>query len=302
MTLHGNVPILATAFTDDDAVDLKSMERLLGFLLEQGIDGIGLFGNASEGYALTAREKEAIFSMVKSAAPKLPIVVGASGASIVPALENIRSMEKMGADVAMVNPPNVVKPDAGQCYDFYAALARGSGIEIMIQDAPMMSGVMMPVETLVRLCRDFDSIRYIKAEAPPTTLKITKLTAEIGDAGLIFGGLNGAFLFEELERGICGTMPACEFPDVVNAILRAYAGGEKTKARDLFYKYLPFIRYGTQPGIGVAVHKEVLHKSGAFATRAVRMPARPLDETTRNELYRLLETLPLAIMSAFRPA
>ena len=300
--LHGNVPILATAFTDDDNVDLKSMERFLGFLLEQGIDGIGLFGNASEGYALTGREKEEIFALVRSLAPTLPVVAGAGGASIVPALESLRQMEKLGADIAMVNPPSVVKPDPGQCYDFYAALAKGCGMEIMIQDAPMMSGVAMPVDILVRLCRDFPTIRYIKAEAPPTTLKITKLKTELGDAGAVFGGLNGAFLFEELERGIVGTMPACEFPDVVNAILRAHAAGDIAGARDAFYRYLPFIRYGTQPGIGVSVHKEVLHTSGAFATRAVRMPAKVLDETTRNELDHLLKTLPLAIMTAFRTA
>lgn len=295
--LKGNVPILATAFTDDDQVDLKSMERLLRFLVAQKIDGIALFGNASEGYALTGAEKESIFALTRDVVGSLPIVTGAGGASIVPALENIRLMQKMGADVVMVNPPNVVKPDAQQCYDFFAALAKGCDIDIMIQDAPMMSGVAMPVDILVRLCRDFETIRYIKAEAPPTILKVTQLHEKLEGAGLLFGGLNGGFLYEELERGIVGTMPACEFPDVVNAVLRSYFAGEKKQAKAVFHKYLPFIRYGTQPGIGLSVHKEILFQSGMFATRAVRSPNKMLDEVTRRELMEMLDDLPLAIMS-----
>ncbi|MWL75299.1 dihydrodipicolinate synthase family protein, partial [Escherichia coli] len=38
--LKGNVPILATAFDAQGNVDFTSMERLVKFLLQQGIDGL----------------------------------------------------------------------------------------------------------------------------------------------------------------------------------------------------------------------------------------------------------------------
>jgi len=61
--LKGNVPILATAFTEQGELDLASVERLVHFLLQQGVDGLALFGNASEGYALTQDEKQIVSAL-----------------------------------------------------------------------------------------------------------------------------------------------------------------------------------------------------------------------------------------------
>ena len=293
--LKGNVPILATAFDEQGAVDLSAIGKLVRFLLEQGIDGLALFGNASEGYALTGEEKEQIFQSVKAQTGDLPLVVATGGASSAVAIADIKRVQRWGADVAMINPPSVVKPGPEEIYRFYRDICGQCDIEIMIQDAPQMTGVNFPVPTLVRLCEDFPQIRYIKVEQPPTTLKISQLNAALGDKVGLFGGLNAGFLYEELARGIVGTMPACEFPDVINAVLQAWEQ-DKEAARSVFYRYLPFLRYGVQPGLGVAIHKDILHRSGLFATAIVRDPAKGLDDLTRQELKEITDRLPLAIL------
>ena len=50
---EGVYPILNTPFHDDGTLDLDSQLRLVDYLLEAGAHGLGLFGNASEGYALS---------------------------------------------------------------------------------------------------------------------------------------------------------------------------------------------------------------------------------------------------------
>lgn len=297
--LKGNVPILATAFDEHGAVDFGSIEKLVKFLLAQGIDGLALFGNASEGYALTTGEKEALFACVKRLTGALPLIAAAGGASAVVAIEDIQRVQRWGAQVAMVNPPSVVKPGPQEIYNFWRDICSACDIDIMVQDAPLMTGVNIPVPTLVKLCEDFPSIKYIKVEQPPTTLKITALKQALGDRVGLFGGLNGGFLYEELRRGIVGTMPACEFPEVINAILHAWQH-DKQEAQAIFYRYLPFLRYGVQPGLGVAIHKTVLHQAGIFATDVVREPAKGLDEATRDELRDLIRALPLAVLEASR--
>ncbi|MCU5771775.1 dihydrodipicolinate synthase family protein [Erwiniaceae bacterium BAC15a-03b] len=293
--LKGNVPILATAFNQQGEVDIPSIRKLVTFLLQQGIDGLALFGNASEGYALTGAEKQAIFSAVKEMTANLPLVVAAGGASSQVAIEEIKLAERMGAQVAMVNPPAVVKPGPEEIFRFYRDICAHCDIEIMIQDAPMMTGVTIPVATLVSLCKTFPQIRYIKVEQPPTTLKISQLKQALADDIGLFGGLNAGFLYEELARGITGTMPACEFPDVINRILAAWQHDQQ-QAREIFYRYLPFLRYGVQPGIGVAIHKTIIHQAGLFATDRVRDPAKRIDDLTREELRQLTDCLPLAIL------
>lgn len=295
--LKGNVPILATAFDAQGNVDFTSMERLVKFLLQQGIDGLALFGNASEGYALTQDEKEALFACVKNLTGDLPLVAAAGGAAAAVAIEEITRVQRWGAQVAMVNPPAVVKPGPEEIVHFYRDICEACDIDIMIQDAPLMTGVNIPVPTLVTLCQSFAAIKYIKVEQPPTTLKITALKQALGDSVGLFGGLNAGFLYEELRRGVIGTMPACEFPEVINMILQAWQYDPR-EAQSLFYRYLPFLRYGVQPGIGVAIHKTVLYRAGIFATDVVREPAKGLDAVTRDELQDLTDALPLAVFGA----
>lgn len=295
--LKGNVPILATAFDAEGEVDFASIERLVKFLLQQGIDGLALFGNASEGYALTLGEKEALFACVKNLTGDLPLVAAAGGAASAVAIEEIARIQHWGAQVAMVNPPSVVKPGPEEIVNFYRDICAACDIDIMIQDAPLMTGVNIPVATLVTLCQSFPAIKYIKVEQPPTTLKITALKQALGDSVGLFGGLNAGFLYEELGRGVIGTMPACEFPDVINMILQAWQHNPR-EAQSLFYRYLPFLRYGVQPGIGVAIHKTVLHRAGIFTTDVVREPAKRLDAVTRDELQDLTDALPLAVFGS----
>lgn len=55
--IQGLVPVLATPFTPDRALDIDGLRRLVEFELTSGVDGVALFGMASEGFALTAAER-----------------------------------------------------------------------------------------------------------------------------------------------------------------------------------------------------------------------------------------------------
>ena len=57
--LRGVYPILNTTFNEDGSLDLSSQASLVEHLLESGAHGLGMFGNASEGYALTTTERVA---------------------------------------------------------------------------------------------------------------------------------------------------------------------------------------------------------------------------------------------------
>jgi hypothetical protein len=63
-SLSGIFPIVVTPFHEDGSVDFESQDRLVEHLLEQGAHGLGLFGNASEGYTLAAEERATIMKRV----------------------------------------------------------------------------------------------------------------------------------------------------------------------------------------------------------------------------------------------
>ena len=286
--LQGIIPILATPFYEDGSVDYESQLRLADDLLAQGAHGLGVFGNAGEGYTLLADEKRRVLeSLVKHMNGRAPLVVGIGATGTLAAAAEAAEAAELGADALMVLPPYYLKPDGEGLVSFYAEVGRRSKLPIMVQDAPLLSGVAMPPALLARLARDIDEVIYAKVEAPPTAPKITQTVAAAGDALTVFGGLNGQFLIEEIRRGARGAMPASDMTDLYVQIWDALEAGDDDTAWRIFTRALPLIRYELQPGLGVSAAKHNLVARGVIRTATVREPTRSLDEAGLRELARL---------------
>lgn len=296
--VHGLVPILATPFGPDGALDLKSLDRLTRFQLESGVDGVATFGMASEGFALTAAERaEVLATIVDSVDGAVPVVAGVNGTSTAVAIEQALAAQDGGAHALMVLPPFLVKPNAAQLVDFYGEVAAAVSCEVMVQDAPGATGVAMP-PALIATLAGLDGVTSVKVEAPPTAPKVGQVveavaTAAVDEGFVVLGGQNAQFVLEEHQRGAVGTMPACEFPDLLRPVLDAWADGRRPQARAEFARITPLVLFGLQPGIAWAVHKEVLVRRGLIADAAVRSPAAALDDATRASLHTLLDELEL---------
>lgn len=284
-TVHGLVPILATPFLPDGSLDRPSLRRLVEFQLASGVDGVAVFGMASEGFALTAAERRTILADVtETVGGQVPVVAGVNGTSTVTALEQAR--EAIGADALMVLPPFMVKPGPDQLLDFYGALG-AVGCEVMVQDAPGITGVAMSPALIVELGK-VPGVTSVKIESPPTAPKVGAVS---GRDLAVLGGMNAQFVLEEYARGAVGTMPACEFPDLLAPILADWNAGRQGQARQAFARLLPLIVHGLQPGIAWAVHKHVLVRRGIIDHAIVRSPAKPLDAAGTALVDEILEVL-----------
>lgn len=279
--LQGVCPILPTPFLEDNTIDVQGLRNEVNFLLKAGVTGIALFGNASEAFALTKAEKQLIAdTVVDENKGRVPLIFGSGSTGTELAIENSQWACANGADILMIMPPYMIKPDAQRIYEYYAAIAKAVDKPIMIQDAPNACGVAVPVDIMLRLAEEFDNVQYVKAEAPPTFQKAKKIVDAAKGKLTVFGGLNGTFFYEELCVGVVGTMPAGEFPDVLVKVYNLFAAGKRQEAKEVFYRYLPFIRLGSIPGgMAMAVHKEVLKRGGIIQTTKVRNPFIPADET-----------------------
>ncbi len=286
--LRGIIPILNTTFNEDGSLDLESQRSLTRHLLGQGVHGVALFGNASEGYALTQADRDCILKAVlEEVSGKVPVIVSTGHTGTIPAVEMSRSAADAGADALMILPPYLLKPDAQGVYDYFAEISKAVDIPIMVQDAPLMTQVNMPSTLLARMGRDLESIAYAKVEAPPTTLKITDVLSLAQGSLIAFGGLNGNFLLEELDRGAAGTMPGSDLCAGFVRIWDWYQEGKRDEARAEFRRLLPTIRYELQPGLGVSAMKTNLVAEGIIASNTVRAPTRKLDEIGLREMAQL---------------
>jgi 2-keto-3-deoxy-L-arabinonate dehydratase len=298
-TLHGLMPILATPFDEVGALDRTSLRRLVEFELASGVDGVAVFGMASEGFALTAAERRVILTdVVELVAGRVPVIAGVNGTSTATAIEQALAAEEGGADALMVLPPFMVKPPPASLVAFYAEVAASTSLSIMVQDAPGVTGVVMAPTLIAELSR-IDGIDSVKIEAPPTAPKVGAVVEAVTAPGFaVLGGQNAQFCLEEYARGAVGTMPACEFADLLAPVLTQFIAGRVEEARAGFRRMLPLVLIGLQGGIAWAVHKEVLVARGIIDHATVRYPAARLDEGSRAAVDLVIAELGLSALPA----
>ena len=287
--MHGIFPILNTTFHDDGSLDFASQGRLVDYLLESGAHGLGLFGNASEGYALADSERQDLLAAIaKQVNGRVPLVVstGATGTDL--AVRASQTAQDQGASALMILPPYFLKPGADGLMFYYEAISKAVTIPIMVQDAPLMSQVPMPAALLARMAREIEHVSLVKVEAPPTPAKFTQIL-ESKPPVTLFGGLNGNFFIEEYDRGSRGAMPGSDMIPEFVRLWNLLEGGQREAAWLLFVHLLPLIRFELQPGLGVSAMKHNLVARGIISGARVRHPTSELDAAGLKELVFLRE-------------
>jgi len=247
-------------------------------LLAQGAHGLGMFGNASEGYALSDDERIRLLELVRGIT-KVPLIVSTGHSGTCLAAELSRKAQGLGADALMVLPPSFMKTDAAGLMFYYEAISKAVDIPIMVQDAPLMTQVAMPAALLSRMGREIENVKYAKVEAPPTAPKISAISDITA-----FGGLNGNFFIEEYNRGSRGIMPGSDMVDSFVAIWNSLEAGDQAGAWKTFTRILPLIRFELQPGLGVSAMKHNLKCAGVIASSRVRHPTGCIDKAGLAEL------------------
>ena len=299
-TLSGVYPIANTPFHPDGSIDYESQDRLIDYLLEQGAHGLGLFGNASEGYTLSGPERiELMRRIARRVDGRVPLVASSGHTGTDAAVELSKEMEDLGADCLMVLPPYFLKTDGDGLLYYFGAISKAIQIPIMVQDAPLMTQVAMPPALLARMAREIENVKYVKVEAPPTPSKFTALAKQAGNSLTLFGGLNCQFFIEEWQRGARGMMPGSDrtrdLVDIWNDLERGKTGAAWAQ----FTRILPLLRFQLQPGLGVSAQKHNLVADGVIACAHVRHPTAALEPESVAELAQLRQLVsrdqPLAL-------
>jgi len=272
--LTGVFSVLPTPFDAEGRVDVASLRKVVDLFLAAGVDGLTALGVTSEVARLDERERALVLeTVIEQVHGRVPVVAGTTADGLIACLELSRQAEAAGAAAIMVSPPRLPKLGSEAVLAHYRALAEGVGLEIVVQDYPPVSGFTMEAALLARIAREVPPARTIKLEDPPTPFKVE---------------LGGVFLLEELMAGAAGAMTGFAYPEMLVAVVSEFRAGRLARAADLFYRYVPLMRFEFQEGLGMAIRKEVLRRRGALAHAGVRAPGAVLDAGTQAALDLLL--------------
>ena len=289
--LSGVLPVMPTIFDSSGVIDESGMRRVLEYIIRAGAHGLVYPGLASE-YDRLSRDERLQMTRAVGAwiGGRIPFVVGASAASPEDAIAYAAAGARAGASAAMILTPAPFADDMDGMADFFRAAHQGSGIDIMLQNAPAPMGSGLPLQKVAALARAVDGVVYVKEETPPSGQRIMQLTELTqGSLRAVFGGAGARYVIDELVRGAKGTMPACEITGLHVAMLDLFRRGDETGARNLFERTLPLLNM--QAVFRWRLTKAVLHRRGLIDSCFTRAPGPELDGHDWAEVDRLLERM-----------
>ena len=286
--------ISATPFTENGEVDVDSTDRLVDFYIEKGVTGITVLGMMGEAQKMSMAESETFLRRVMQRLDgNLPVIVGVSSAG----LDNLVHLSRLSMDLGAAGVMVAPLPGLGteqKVYNYFSQVfdALGSDVPVCYQDYPLATRTEISVPLFNRLVDEFDQLVMLKHEECPGLGKISAVR-KASDEGTrrvsILCGNGGLYLPQELARGADGAMTGFAYPEMLVAVVTLFDAGERDRAEDVFDAYLPLVRHEQQPGFGLALRKEVLHRRGVIASPTVRAPGPSLTDTDKQELTRLIE-------------
>jgi 4-hydroxy-tetrahydrodipicolinate synthase len=283
--------VLATPFDEHLDVDLGSLRNEVASFGDDGCGGLVALGVFGEAAALEPAEADSVAATVASSTD-LPYVLGLSERT--PDAVLAQAVRLLGA---VPRPPVALMAQISDADPVVAArslhrLHAETGIGVLIQDYPVVSGVHVTDEQVRELAQACPFAVGVKSETPPTSVAIAHVAPQLDIP--VFGGLGGVGLLDELAAGSAGAMTGFSHPAVLASVLKAYRDGGFPCAREVFAPWLPLANFEGQLRVGLAIRKEVLRRRGVIASGRVRPPALSLPASLVPLLDQHLATLPFA--------
>ncbi len=290
--ISGVFPVLAVPFNNNGSLDLDSIPKLVELCINNKVDGVVIFGLASELYKLNDSERIQILEkVISSVNSRVPVIVGTEHSGTLAAVSRSIEAEKLGASALMLYPPTFIKPDDDNVLSYFKAVSSAVEIPIIIQDAPAWTGVPLPISLLSRIIKQQPNVCYIKLESPPIGEKAKLLKSE---GFKIIAGYGAIHLMEDLTAGIDGFMPGCGFPGVFVEINDLFKSGNIQKARTLYQLVLPLLTFQlTSLDTFIEIQKLLLKHLQIFSTAYCREPHVPLSSDRIDYLNLLLAQIGL---------
>ena len=274
-------PVVAVPFHPDGTLDLGAFESVVSYLIASGVSAVTLFGLASEFHKLTDQERDllasALLKQTRSERHVLALLSVTDHATEV-AVERALAYVEAGADALMVLPPFFLSPTEAAIVEHVATVVSAVPVPVIVQYAPIQTGVRLDPETWVNLQRDHPNLVAVKVETQPPGRYITALReASAGTLGSLVG-YAGVQLPDALRRGAAGVQPGCSFVEVYLTMIRRWDAGDEAGFAEIHSKLLPYVSYWMQNvELIVQAEKAILQHRGLIGSDRCRRPGYTLD-------------------------
>jgi 4-hydroxy-tetrahydrodipicolinate synthase len=282
---RGTITALATPFSRGEP-DLASLEKLVEWQIEQGVDGLLACGCTGEAAVLSHDEVIDVIETVQSvAADRVPVIAGTGKNDTSSTLDLSLEVSDMGVSALLLITPYYNKPTPAGQVAHYAKVADSVACPVILYNVPGRTGTCMEPATIAELSRH-PRIVAIKdaagdAERVSAIRQLCDITILSGDDPLTLAMI--ALGAEGVVSVVSNVAPA-----ETGAMVRHALDGSFDSARELQDRLYPVMKamfLETNP----APVKKALELMGIFTSADPRLPLVPLSDNLTERLRNVLQ-------------
>jgi len=294
-SIEGVIPVLPVPFADDQSLDLDAFAREIDWAIERPLDGLALFGLASEYWKLSDDERIALAeTLVETVQSRKPVLISVTDSSRCNAERFARRFAEMGADALVVMPPHFMSPKAEKVIDHCRAVADAvAPLTVIVQYSPAYIGVSLSADTFTRMHERSPNIGYVKVEPRPPGPMIDAIQNASGGRLRCLIGQGGLTLADCRNRGIVGLMPGVAVVEIYRRLWDGLAADSPSETIMEANERMVTMMSHTVPSIDmwVASEKHMLAWRGVIDRRTLRDPSSEPEPGFFNHLRHCFDRL-----------
>ena len=237
--IFGIVPPMTTPFSDDNTIEEDAIRAETRYMVEVAkVHGLAVCGSTGEGHTLTTAETRRITEIVvKEVKGRIPIITGIITDSTASAIERGLAVKDLGVAALQVTPPHYLfRPDDGTMVKHFEALAKGTGLPIMIYN--VVPWCYLSPQLLTRIIDNVEGVIGVKQSAGDMKM-LADLIILLGNRGRIMSAVD-ALMYPSFSLGAHGGIAAIltAVPGLYVQLWNAVQGGDHKLALTLHEKLL----------------------------------------------------------------
>jgi 4-hydroxy-tetrahydrodipicolinate synthase len=237
--IYGIVPPMTTPFREDNTIDEDALRAETRHMVEVAkIHGLAVCGSTGEGHTLTTAETRRITEIVvKEAKGRIPIITGIITDSTASAIERGLAVKDLGVAALQITPPHYLfRPDDDTMVKHFEALAKGTGLPIMIYN--VVPWCYLSPQLLTRIIDTVEGVIGVKQSAGDMKM-LADLIILLGNRGRIMSAVD-ALMYPSFALGAHGAIAAIltAVPGLYVQLWEAVHAADHKRARTLHEKLL----------------------------------------------------------------
>lgn len=286
----GSIVALITPFLDGK-VDVKALQELVEWHVEQGTHAIVPTGTTGESPTLSHDEHlQVIELVVKQAAGRIPVIAGAGSNNPLEAIDYSLAAQKAGADATLHVAGYYNRPNQEGLYQHFKMVHDATEIPIVLYNIPPRAIVDINVDTMARLA-ELPRVVGVKDATGDLARPWAERQAIDSDFCWLSGDDGTAVSYNVAGGQGVISVSANIAPKLVAQVQEATLAGDYLLAQRLQDKLIPLheVMFHEPSPAGVKYALSLLGKCQPDC----RLPIMPLSEETKDKIKSVMQELDL---------